>query len=190
MLTDLPVSALLDELAASSETPGGGSALALALAGAAAVLGMAARVSAPDWDDAAGIAAQADALRSRAAALIDADAEAYAHALEARDAAAALPADRRDWEIGRAFAAAAEPPLAIARVAADVGELAAIVAKEGDARVRVDAGIAAAVAAAAARGGLALVRVNLTTRSDDPRLDEATALAKAADDAATRALSA
>jgi methenyltetrahydrofolate cyclohydrolase len=188
MLIDLPVSALLDELAASSETPGGGSALALALAAAAAVLGMAARASAPDWDDAAGIAAQADALRSRAAALVDADAEAYAHALEARDAAAELPADRRDWEVGRAFAAAAEPPLAIARIAADVAELAAIVARDGDARFHVDAGIAAVVAAAAARGGLALVRVNLTTLADDPRLGEAAGLARAAEDAAARAL--
>jgi formiminotetrahydrofolate cyclodeaminase len=188
MLIDLPVSALLDELASAHETPGGGSALALAVAAAAAVLGMAARVSAPDWEDAAGIAAQADALRSRAAALVDEDADAYAHALEARDAAAALPAERRDWEIGRAFAAAAEPPLAIVRIAADVGELAAVVAKGGDARVHVDAGIAAAVAAAAARGGLALVRVNLTTRADDPRLEEATALARAAEDAAARAL--
>ncbi len=188
MLTDLPVRVLLDELAAPREIPGGGSALALALAAAAAVVAMAARISAPSWEDGAGIAAQADALRFRAAALMETDAEVYARALGSRDAAAAQPPDRRDWEVGLAFAAAAEPPLAIARVAADVAELAAVVAEHGDERMRADALVATAIAAAAARGGLSLVAVNLTTRADDPRVAEAELLAEAAEQAAARSL--
>jgi formiminotetrahydrofolate cyclodeaminase len=188
MLTDLSVCGLLEELASARETPGGGSALALALAAAAAVVAMAARVSAPSWADAMGIAAQADVLRARATELVGTDAEVYGRALAAREGASALRPAQRDWQVGRAFAAAAEPPLAIARVAADVAEVAALVAERGDQRVRADASVAAAVAAAAARGGLTLVAVNLTARIGDPRVAEATRLAEAAEQAATRAL--
>ena len=39
--------------------------------------------------------------------------------------------EQRDWKIGQAFARAAEPPLEIARAAADVAELAAELAQDG-----------------------------------------------------------
>jgi len=189
MLTDLSLHALLDELATQRETPGGGSALALALAAAAAIVEMSARVSTPAWVDAVGVAAQASALRARAAALVDEDASVYAEVLATRDVAGMLSPEQRDFEVGRAFAAAAEPPLAIARVAADVAELADVVAAHGDERVQVDAAVAATLAAAAARGGLSLVAVNLTARAGDPRVDEATELVASAERAAARALS-
>lgn len=188
MLLELPLGEFLDELAAPREVPGGGSALALALAAAAAAVAMAARLSASSWEDGAGIAAQAESLRARAAELVETDAASYRHALAARDKAAELPTERRDWEVGRAFAAAAEPPLAIARLAADVAELAAVVAAGGDERVRADASVAAALAAAAARGGVALVAANLTAVAGDSRIAEAELLAAAAEHAAARAL--
>jgi formiminotetrahydrofolate cyclodeaminase len=97
-----------------------------------------------------------------------------------------LKPEQRDWEIGRAFAQAAEPPLDIARAGADVAELAAELAATGDPRVRADALAAAALGAAAARGALALVRVNLTTLDGDPRVAEAEQLADAAERSATR----
>ncbi len=93
---------------------------------------MAARASAESWDEAGGVAAQADALRARVAPLAQLDADVYDQALAVRDGAAALPPEKRDWEIGKAFAAAAEPPLEIARVAADVAELAVAVALYGE----------------------------------------------------------
>jgi formiminotetrahydrofolate cyclodeaminase len=179
---DLTLADWLDELARSEPVPGGGSALAVAAAMAAGVLAMAARLS----GDGA-LAAQAETLRARAAPLAAKDAETYAAALGARDRASELKPERRDWEIGRAFAAAAGPPLEIARVGADVAELAAQLAQSGDLRVHADALAAAALAAAAARGAAELVAVNLTTVDGDPRLAEARSLATAAAEAAARA---
>ena len=185
MLTGLSLPALLEELAAPREVPGAGSALAVALATAAAVVQMAARLSPDSWPDAAGVAAQAESLRERAARLVDDDAEAYRRALEARAAAdeTAKPA-QRDWSLGQVTAAAAEPPLALARLAADLAELCAAAGDRVELRVRADVVAAAAVAAAVARGARELVAVNLTATSDDPRVEEATKLAAAAEAAA------
>ena len=183
---DLTAAELLDELA-GPVAPGGGSALAFTVAMAAAVVRMAARASTESWDEAAGVAAQADVLRARAAPLAQIDADAYDRALAVRDGAASLPADKRDWEIGKAFADAAEAPLEIARAAADVAELAAWVAASGEPRVRADAIAAATLAAAAARAAVTLVEVNLTALAGDPRVVKAEGLARAAEDAASRA---
>jgi methenyltetrahydrofolate cyclohydrolase len=180
VLSDLPLVALLEELAAPRAAPGGGSALAVALASAAAIVEMGARISAESWPDAAGVAVQAGVLRERATALVQADADAYRRALESRAEAARLPPSRRDFELGRAFAAAAEPPLELARIAADVADLARLVGANGDPRVHPDAEAAVELAAAAARGARALVEVNLTALPGDERLAEADRLAAAA----------
>jgi methenyltetrahydrofolate cyclohydrolase len=179
---DLSLGDWLDRLAGPHAAPGGGSALAVCVANAAAVVAMAARVS-----DSGGLAAQAEALRARAAPLADLDAATYERALAAREAAKALPPERRDWEIGQAFARAAEPPLEIARVATDVAELAAELATAGSPAIRADAVAAAAIAAGAARGAVAVVAVNLTALEGDPRVAEAERLATAAQDSLRRA---
>lgn len=186
-ILELSLAEWLDELAAPRAVPGSGSALAFALATAAAVLGMAARISKDSWEAAGSAAAQAEALRARAAPLAQVDADVYAQALAAREAAAALSPERRDWQIGQAFARAAEPPLEIARTAVDVAELAAEIAAYGDVRVRPDAEAAAALAAGVARGAAALVDVNLTAVEGDPRIAEAKLLAEAAETASSRA---
>jgi len=185
VLTGLSLTALLEELAAPHEVPGAGSALAVALATAAAVVQMAARLAPDSWTDAAGVAAQADSLRERAARLVDEDAEAYRRALELRAAAddTARP-EQRDWSLGQVTAAAAEPPLALARLAADLAELCAAAGDRVELRVRADVVAAAALAAAVARGARELVAVNLTALPDDPRVEEATRLADAAEAAA------
>jgi len=184
---DLTLDEWLDELAGPAAAPGGGSALAFALTTAAAVLAMAARVSKESWEGAGAAAAQAAALRARAAPLAQLDAYVYERARAARETAAELPAERRDWQIGQAFARAAEPPLEIARTAADVAELAAEIAASGDLRVRPDAQAAAALAAGVARGAAALVEANLTAVEGDPRIVEARRLVEAADTSASRA---
>jgi formiminotetrahydrofolate cyclodeaminase len=185
VLTGLPLPALLEELAAPREVPGAGSALAVALAAAAAVVQMAARLSPESWADAAGVAAQAEALRERAAQLVDEDAEAYRQALQARGAtdAPARP-EQRDWTIGRATAAAAEPPLALVRLAADLAELCAAAGARVEPRVHADVAAAAALASAVARGGRALVATNLTALPGDTRVEEADRLVAAAEAAA------
>jgi methenyltetrahydrofolate cyclohydrolase len=176
----------LAELSAPTPAPAGASALAYAVAQAAAVLVLAAGVSRPSWPGGAGAAAQAEALRDRAAPLAQRDAEAYAAALAARRAARDLPQEQRDYAVGRAFAQAAEPPLEIARLGADVAELALEIATYGAPSVRADATAAAALAAGAARGAVSVVAVNLTAIADDPRVAEARRLADAATDALAR----
>ena len=187
MLTGLPFPALLEELAAPREVPGAGSALAVALATAAAVVQMAARLSPESWADAAGVAAQAEALRERAIRLVDEDAEAYRQALEARAAAdeSAKP-EQRDWALGRVTAAAAEPPLALVRLAADLADLCTAAGARVEPRVHADVAAAAALAAAVARGARELVATNLTALSGDTRVEEADRLVAAAEAAAGR----
>jgi formiminotetrahydrofolate cyclodeaminase len=185
VLTGLSLPALLEELAAPREVPGAGSALAVALAAAAAVVQMAARLSPESWADAAGVAAQAEALRERAVRLADEDAEAYRQALEARAAAdeTARP-EQRDWALGRVTAAAAEPPLALARLAADLTALCASAGSRVELRVHADVAAAAALAAGVARGARELVATNLTTLPGDVRVEEADRLVAAAEAAA------
>jgi formiminotetrahydrofolate cyclodeaminase len=178
---DLSLGEWLDELARSDHVPGGGSALGAAVAMAAAVLAMTARAS-----RAGGLVAQADALCARTRSLAQRDADAYSAALGARARVAELKPELRDWEIGRAFADAAEAPLEIARAGADVAALAAELAASGDPRVHADALAAAALGAAAARGAAELVAVNLTALNGDPRVAEARRLAQDADRAAAR----
>jgi formiminotetrahydrofolate cyclodeaminase len=117
--------------------------------------------------------------------LVDEDAEAYGRALEARATAdeAAKP-EQRDWALGQVTAAAAEPPLALARLAADVAELCAAAGARVEPRVHADVAAAASLAAAVARGARELVAVNLTALTGDPRVEEADRLAGAAASAA------
>jgi methenyltetrahydrofolate cyclohydrolase len=185
VLTGLSLPALLEELAAPREVPGAGSALAVALASAAAVVQMTARLSPESWSEAAGAAAQAESLCERAAKLVDEDADAYRRALEARAAAdEAQKPETRDWALGQITAAAAEPPLALARLAADVAELCAAAGPRVELRVHADVAAAAVLAAAVARGARELVAVNLTALPGDPRIEEADRLVAASEAAA------
>jgi formiminotetrahydrofolate cyclodeaminase len=161
------------------DEPLGAAALAVtASAAAAVVVSVARRSTAP------GAAAQAESLRVRVGAAAERNAAAYAEALAARGAAAALPPEQRDWQIGQAFARAAEQPLELARIAADIALLAGEIAAHADPDVRADAVVAAALGAGVARGAVALVAANLTAAPGDPRVAEAERLALAAEQAA------
>ena len=175
----------LDDVAARGRTPGGGSAAAVVTALAAALLAKIARTSTA-WPESRGIAAQAESLRDRAAPLAQATAEEYEAALQAREDEGE-PGERRDFALGRAYARAAEPPLQIARAAADVAELAVVVARNGDPAFHADAVIAALLAAAAASSAAELVGINLTASARDERVREAERLAESAARAAEEA---
>jgi methenyltetrahydrofolate cyclohydrolase len=185
-LLDRSLREFLDDVAARGRTPGGGSAAALVTALAAALLAKIARTSTA-WPESRGIAAQAESLRDRAAPLAQADAEEYEAALRAREDEGGQAGERRDFALGRAYARAAEPPLQIARAAADVAELAVVVARNGDPAFHADAVTAALLAAAAASSAAELVGVNLTASARDERVREAGRLAESAARAAEEA---
>lgn len=189
-LLGLETRALLDLLARRGRGPAVGSAAALVVATAAALVAKAARTSTAFWADAPAAAAQAEALRARAAPLAQADADAYAAAVERLDEPREEDADRRDFQLGRALDAAAVIPLRIAASAADVAALAAEVAEHGNPDLRPDAAGAALLAEAAARTAAHLVQVNLAVGSEDPRVREANGHAESAAESARSALSA
>ena len=166
----------------------GGPLAARVIADAAAVLVVAAQASRDAWDEAGGAAAQAASLRRRADELSAVDAEAHAAAVELLRRRAELDPRRRDAEIGRALDEAATPPLALARLAGDVGLLAAEVARRCDPDLRADVVAACLLAGACARAAAHLVEVNLAVTPDDELLAEARASVGAARAAAERTL--
>jgi len=186
-LLDCPVAELLDRLAAKQATPGGGGAAAITAAMAAGLLGMAARFSTAQLIDSAGRAAYADRMRTQVAALAEQDAEAYQAVL----AAYALPRQpdplTRRRQIRRALERAAQVPAQIAEIASSIATEATEVVKSGNCNLRVDAFIAATLAATAARSAAELVRLNVELGSLG---DDFTERADQAADTAAKAVTA
>lgn len=186
-LLDVPVRELLQRVTAETPTPGGGSIAALVAALAAGLVETVARGSG-EWADARGLVAQAKTLRQRVEPLAQRDAEAYEHALVALRLPETLEPDVRSDTIGRSLSYAADVPLAIALIAADVAEAAAAATEGCDPSTCADASVAAVLAESAARGAAHLVAINLTTTEDDERVVRARRAAETAADAAKRAL--
>jgi formiminotetrahydrofolate cyclodeaminase len=176
-ILDLRVDDLLDEVA-SRGTIASGAVAAVVAALAAELVAAAARRSEGQWEHAAGAAAQGHALRLRVAPLASSDARAYAEASDLlAGAAAASGSEQRDHRLGRALSRAAEVPLLIAQVAADVAALAKEAAEHGTGAARADATGAALLALGAARAAAHLVEVNLGATPEDGRVRSARALA-------------
>jgi formiminotetrahydrofolate cyclodeaminase len=111
------------------------------------------------------------ALRERALTLAERELTAYVPVLEATR----LPKDdsTRAGKLDAALSAAAESPLEIARLAAEVEKLARDLSARGNRTLEGDANTAAELAAAARRAAARLVEINLSARPDDPRAAEA-----------------
>jgi formiminotetrahydrofolate cyclodeaminase len=97
--------------------------------------------------------------------------------------AAATPEARRE-----ALSVASETPVAIARTAAEVAELAARVASESKPALRGDAVAAVLLAEAVTRAAARLVEINLSGAAGDPRLGEVASLSERAAGAREQAL--
>jgi len=178
-----PLERLLDRIASDEPGPAGGSVAAVAVAMAAGLVAMAARL-AREWPQASEVVERAEALRLLVAPLAVADAEAYAKVLEARRLPRGSAA--REGEVAAALSRAADVPLAVAKAASEVATLAALVAQAGSAPLRGDAVVAAEIAGAGARGAAELVAINLGDR-DDARAQRAQELAASTREAARRA---
>jgi glutamate formiminotransferase/formiminotetrahydrofolate cyclodeaminase len=158
----------LEELAAGTATPGGGSAAAYAAAMGAALCAMVARltVGKKKYADVetrmTQIIVEADELRKRLADGVQRDAAAF----DAVMAALRLPKDTeaqqaaRTEAVERAMSHAAEVPLDAARMAARVVELAAELAETANSNAVSDCGSAGALAAAGLHAAGLNVRIN------------------------------
>jgi formiminotetrahydrofolate cyclodeaminase len=180
-LAELRVRELLDAVAAQTPAPGGGSTAACACALAAGLTEMAAAftLARADYEDrhdrARAIHSRARALRARSLELAELELHAFAPVLEALRLPRDLPdRARRVWE---AKLHAAESPLAVARVAAELADLCAELARDGNQHLVGDAITGCLLAEAACRSSEQLVTVNLDGAQDDPRVAEASALA-------------
>jgi formiminotetrahydrofolate cyclodeaminase len=185
---------------ASSPPPSGGSVAASAGALAAALTQMTAGLTAgrPRYADvaaemqdaarrASALAAEMLMLVARDAAAVDAVGAAYRVPKATEDDAVARAAT-----IERAMLAATEAPLEIARAAAHVAELAAVVAERGNRNAVADAAVAVLLAESVCRASALTVGVNVGALRDTQaglRLErEAGAAAAAAGRAVARAL--
>jgi formiminotetrahydrofolate cyclodeaminase len=155
---------------------------------AAGLVAKAARISQEGWAEASGVIVQADSLRRRVSPLAQTDADAYRKALETMRAPAETDPERRDAEIAGALSDAADVPLEIAEVAADVAALGALVAERGNEALRAEAAAGAALAEASARIAALLVEINLAVAPEDERISRAKRLADEAAASARGAL--
>jgi formiminotetrahydrofolate cyclodeaminase len=174
-LGELTVNDLLERLASSAPIPGGGSASALAAAVGAGLVAMVASltVGRAEYADAEPMATQiggaALAVRDELVELADRDSHAYDQVVQARRMPRETDEQKaaRSATLSRAIQLAAEIPLRTAHVAAQALELAAQIAPIGNRNAVSDAGVAALLAAAAVRGAILNVRINLPYLAPD-----------------------
>ncbi len=180
MLSDLTIKKFLEEAAAGTPTPGGGSLAALAGAMAAGLAAMVATLTLGRkghescQDQMKALAEEARQLRDRLTAAIDRDAEAYGRVMAAyrlpKDSGAARQA--RAAEIQKALTTAARVPLEVARDALAALELAAAAAAHGNKNAVTDAAVGAMLARTAGLAALWNVRVNLQSITDPAAASE------------------
>jgi formiminotetrahydrofolate cyclodeaminase len=180
-LSDSSLAALVGRVASIDPAPGAGPSAAWTCALAAALVEMvsavALRKEPVDTAAAERRRDRAASLRAQALELADRDVAAYT---------AVLAVLRRRDEPGHgtrlraALSDAADPPLAIVEIAAEVTRLAADAAAEARGGVRGEAMTAAILAEAAVRAGIPLVDLNLAGAREDPRRRRVRELAQAA----------
>lgn len=187
------------DVASPAPVPGGGSVVALAGALGAALAQMVAGLTVGKKKYAAvesemrEIALRAAHLVRRLAELKDEDAKAYALVSDAYRLPKETPEQvaTRDGHIQRALMRAAEVPLETARWCAEVATLAALCAEKGNTNAASDAGVAALLAEAAAKGAAYNVRINVAAMVNKaegaPLAAEALRLVETASEYARRA---
>jgi methenyltetrahydrofolate cyclohydrolase len=167
-LGEQSLASFLDDVAAATPSPGGGTSAAFALALGAALVEMAASLAGE-----AEAASRAGGLRAEALELAERELSSYAPVLEA----ARLPRDdpSRADRLEEALVGASRTPLAIAERAASAAELGAAAARASSPSVRGDALTGLLLAEAAAAAAATLVEINLERQPAAPELEHARA---------------
>jgi len=159
----------LDELASAAPAPGGGSAAAMAGATGAALVAMVARltIGRKNYQDVnaefENMLPRADARRAELIQLIQLDADAYRRVMAAYQLPKADDAEKtaRAAAIQDALQEAANVPLRVARACAQVLEMSAVAAAQGNKNAASDAGAGAVMAEAGLQMALLNVEINL-----------------------------
>lgn len=182
-----PLGRFLDSVASGEAAPGGGSVAAVAVALAAGLASMAARLSTKHFAEAIDLVERAEVLREKVSALADKDAAAYARVLEAqrndRDS------DARRERVRAALSGAADVPLEVARIGAEAAEMASMLVEKGNPNLKGDASTALMLAAAGVSSAVRLVEINLASAGiEDSRVEQASELSEKARAAERRAM--
>jgi formiminotetrahydrofolate cyclodeaminase len=179
---DMPLGQFLMALASAAPAPGGGAAAALSVSLGAGLCAMAARLSARrlDGDTAGQLTTDAERILLASASLMQADADAYGRVISAMRPEAGADPRRRERAVAAALSDAADVPMEIAGLGAEVARLAARLATEGNPALRGDAVAGAVLAEAGARAAAVLVGINLAGAPGDDRHARAESLRSAA----------
>ncbi len=175
MLAELSVQELLEETAAATPLPGGGSMAALAGAVAASLTEMVANltVGKKGYESAAEemktLAAEAAEARKKMIAAMDRDAEAYQRVVAAFGLPKGNDAEKaiRTGAIQDALKSASMAPLEAARESMAIMESAGRVLAKGNRNAYSDAAVAVMCARTAVLGAISNVRINLAGITDE-----------------------
>jgi len=174
MIAQQSLHRFLDELAGSAPTPGGGSAAALMGAMGAALVSMVCNLTIGrkgyEGEDAEmrQTLDQAEALRQRLTAMIEADVQAFDSLMAAYKLPRASEQEKasRTRAVQQALKQATDVPLGCAEACAEVIELARRVAPIGNRNVISDAGVASLAAYAGLRSAALNVAINAPSIQD------------------------
>ena len=169
--TDMTVSEFQEALAASSPTPGGGTASAISLGHAASLALMVCRLTkgkerwADGWEIANKVERMAGPLLVHSSNLAQEDSEAFDKVMACFRMPKATDEDKlsRKAAIVDATLFAAEVPYETAKSAVRLLELLPDLARNGNANAVTDVGVAGLLASAAAKGALFNVEINLNS---------------------------
>ena len=169
--TDMTVSEFQEALAASSPTPGGGTASAISLGHAASLALMVCRLTkgkerwADGWEIATKVERMAGPLLVHSSNLAQEDSEAFDKVMACFRMPKATDEDKlsRKAAIDDATLFAAEVPYETAKSAVRLLELLPDLARNGNANAVTDVGVAGLLASAAAKGALFNVEINLNS---------------------------
>ena len=173
-IKDTAIEPFLDQLASSAATPGGGSAAAIIGAMGAALVSMVCNltIGKKKYADVEGemkdVLAKTEMLRKRLTAMIQDDVKAFDAVMGAYGMPKETDADKaeRDKAIQAALKLATDVPLACARAAREVIDLAAIASDKGNLNVVSDAGVGVLAGYAALRSAALNVFTNARMITD------------------------